>query len=107
MIAEFADEPYLGDGLIVPFYAVPSAGRPLANLPFKDDETSTERNNLDPDGKAKAPPPGGILIVATVSGLSGAVMGLLLGGYVTTSLGVLIGSSLGIAVGIWASRLGN
>lgn len=51
-------------------------------------------------------PPGGILLLALMSGLSGAVMGLLLGGYLTVALTLFLAVPLGVAIGIWAMRFG-
>lgn len=50
-------------------------------------------------------PPGGILLVAIVSALSGAIMGCVFGGFLTVALAIFLAVPLGVALGIWASRL--
>ena len=86
---------------------VPTLEPLLHNAPFHRQEQGETGRDPKAHGEAKSPPPGGILVVATVSGLSGAVMGLLFGGYLTASLAILIGSTLGVAVGVWARGLGS
>ncbi len=50
-------------------------------------------------------PPGGILLVAVCSAISGAIMGCLFGGFLTIALTLFLAAPLGVALGIWASRL--
>lgn len=52
-------------------------------------------------------PPGGILLLALMSGLSGAVMGLLFGGYLTVALTLFLALPLGVGIGIWAMRFSD
>lgn len=61
-----------------------------------------------PDAGARQDrPPGGILLLALMSGLSGAVMGLLFGGYLTVALTLFLALPLGVGIGIWAMRFSD
>lgn len=60
-----------------------------------------------PDAPPQARPPGGILIVAILSAISGAIMGFVFGGYISLALAILITLPLGIAIGMWARGLGD
>lgn len=75
------------------------------HLQYTEDPDHRQNAEYGPEGGAQAPRPGGILIVSVLSGLSGAVMGLLFGGYLTAALATLIATPLGIAIGIWVKSL--
>jgi hypothetical protein len=82
-------------------------GQPLANLGFRNDKDDERRKPVN--GRAESPlkPPGGILIVALLSGVSGAIMGLLFGGHVTIAIAALVSLTLGLALGLWSPRTGD
>lgn len=55
----------------------------------------------------QAQPPGGLLLLAILSALSGAIMGLVFGGYLTVAFTLFLALPVGIALGIWAARLAD
>lgn len=77
----------------------------LPNIEFPGDRGASERRPSRNREELQAPQPGGILIVAVLSGLSGAIMGLVFGGYLTAALAVLVSVPMGIAIGVWSGRL--
>lgn len=77
---------------------------PLRNLPFKSEDEAPSRQRKPPEAPL-ARPPGGVLMVAVLSAVSGAVMGLLLGGYLSIAAAVFATLPAGIVVGIWVRSL--
>lgn len=87
--------------------AYEAAPPPLANLQV--DHGAPEPSAVPPSAPEvpQARPPGGVLVVAVLSAASGAVMGLALGGHLGIAATLLIGVSLGVAVGVWARSLAD
>lgn len=75
-------------------------GQVLANLGFDGDRDGKQRNPMHRGAESPVTPPGGILIVALLSGVSGAIAGLVFGGYLTIAIAVFVSLTLGLAVGI-------
>lgn len=61
------------------------------------------------EGRGKSPttPPGGILVLALLSGLSGAIAGIAVAGYLTVAFAAVASLAVGLAVGIWSQRAGG
>lgn len=77
----------------------------LANLRM-DTELKRERQIRRPEPEAPdSRPPGSVLIVAALSAISGAVMGLVFGGHFTIATAVLVCVPIGVAVGMWVRGL--
>ncbi|MFG1288578.1 hypothetical protein [Xanthobacter versatilis] len=77
----------------------------LANLRL-DTELKRERLARRPEPDAPdSRPPGSVLIVAALSAISGAVMGLVFGGHFTIATAVLVSVPVGVAVGMWVRGL--
>ncbi|MFG1345122.1 hypothetical protein V5F59_09535 [Xanthobacter autotrophicus DSM 431] len=69
-----------------------------------------EEEVVKPSPKPEQPyarPPGGILIVAILSAVSGAIMGFVFAGYLSLALTMLAATSLGIAIGMWVRGLSD
>lgn len=90
----------LDDGYIIPFTRIAHP-----NLKFTPGSEPERDADLDTEPGAHAPRPGGILIVALLSGLSGAIMGLMFGGYLTAALAMMISAPLGVGIGLWIRGL--
>jgi len=83
----------------------PSGVQILENLRL-DTELKRERLTQRPEPEAPdSRPPGSVLIVAALSAISGAVMGLVFGGHFTIATAVLVCIPIGVAVGMWVGRL--
>ncbi|MFG1360392.1 hypothetical protein [Xanthobacter pseudotagetidis] len=82
-------------------------GQILANLGFQGDKDGEQRSPMHRGAASPVTPPGGILIVALLSGVSGAIAGLVFGGYLTIAIAVFVSLTLGLAVGIWSHRTDN
>ncbi|MDI4664445.1 hypothetical protein K9U40_08925 [Xanthobacter autotrophicus] len=77
----------------------------VANLRL---DTEPERVRITRRPGPDAPdsrPPGSVLVVAALSAVSGAVMGLVFGGHLTVATAVLISVPVGVAVGMWVRGL--
>lgn len=80
----------------------------LPNLRHRQGENRRDVGLPAPNDEGRSVrPPGGILIVAALSALSGAIMGLAFGGYLTVAIATLIALPLGIAIGIWMRGLSD
>jgi hypothetical protein len=93
----FGDESSAGQGL----------GKVLANIGLRGDKGEERRNPMQGGAETPLMPPGGILIVALLSGVFGAVVGLILGGYLTIAFAVFVSLTLGLTLGIWVHRTGD
>lgn len=77
----------------------------LANLRL-DKELKDARQARKPESEAPdSRPPGSVLIVAALSAISGAVMGLVFGGHLSVATAVLVAVPIGVAVGMWVRGL--
>lgn len=77
----------------------------LANL-RSDTEFKRAQQARRPEPEAPdSRPPGSVLIVAALSAISGAVMGLVFGGHLTIATAVLVSVPIGVAVGMWVRGL--
>lgn len=77
----------------------------FANLRL-DKDLKHVRQARRPDSDAPdSRPPGSVLIVAALSAISGAVMGLIFGGHFTIATAVLVAVPIGVAVGMWVRGL--
>lgn len=88
-----------------PPLAFTPVGLLLPNIELPGDNAGPKQREPQSHEEMQAPRPGGILIVAILSGLSGAIMGLIFGGYLTAALAVLVSVPIGIAVGAWGGGL--
>lgn len=87
--------------------AGPRLGQVLANIGLRGDKKEERRNPMQGGAESPLTPPGGILIVALLSGVSGAIMGLIFGGYLTLAIAVFVSLTLGLALGLWCPRTGD
>lgn len=78
---------------------------PFEQVPFRPSRGTASRPHLPPAEAPEARPPGGVLMVAVLSAVSGAIMGCLFGGYCTIAAAIFITLPVGIAVGIWVRSL--
>lgn len=88
--------------------ALASGAQVLCNLQLDTDEEAIHtagrpRRPQAPDAR----PPGGVLVVAALSAVSGAIMGMVFGGYLTLAAAVVLSLAVGLAVGMWIGGLGR
>ena len=79
----------------------------FANLRLDTDEVRARLARRPAPEAPDSRPPGSVLIVAALSAVSGAVMGLVFGGHLSAATAVLVSVPIGVAVGMWVRGLAS
>ena len=88
-----------------PGAASPHQGQSQFARPVRHIGRIKTQHARDIDGDARGSTAAGALVLASCSGVSGAVMGLIFGGNISVGLAVLASVTLGVAIGAWARGL--
>ena len=85
--------------------AAPHQGQSQHSRPLRHIGRIKTRRTDDPDEDDRGASAAGALVLASCSGVSGAVMGLIFGGHIFVAAAVLVSIAIGVAIGIWAGSL--